>query len=126
MGARVEPGEGAAPLAGEGENGAAAVDGGLAALHERALFEGAEHAAQVSGVEAERLHDGGGRRTLLVGELIQHANLGQRELALQEPFVQDADFAGVEAVEVSNRGDAGVEGGIGHEGENSELIDFVN
>ena len=55
----------------------------LASLDEPALLERAEHAAEVPGVEAEQLPDHRRGRVARVRELIQHANLAKREIALQ-------------------------------------------
>jgi hypothetical protein len=54
---------------------------------------------------------------LAMGQFVQNANFGERKLALQQAFVQDADVAGVEAIEASNSLDQGVSGleqGGGH------------
>jgi hypothetical protein len=114
--ALVELGECAATFAGEGEVGAATVSGGLAALDEPALLEGAEHATEVAGVEPELPGDAGGRRAVRMGELVQHAHLGKGEIALEQSFLEDADLLREEAIEPANVGDACVESGVGHGG----------
>ena len=64
---------------------------------------------RVAGVEAELAGNGGGGRAVGVGELIKYANLCEREVAGEEPFLQDANLLRVEAIEASNGGNAGIE-----------------
>ena len=69
-------------------------------------LEPAQDAAEVAGVEAEVLGELGRGRLRPVGELVEHAAFGERERALQQPFLQHADALRVEAREAPHRGDA--------------------
>ena len=71
-----------------------------------ALFEIAQDAAQIAGVEIERAADVVCGRGLVVGELVEHPHLAERIGAVEIGFAQDADLARVEAIEAAYRGDA--------------------
>ena len=86
-------------------------------------FEAAQDAAQIAGVEPEIAAEVGGGRRLAVGQLVEHAQLGQRERAVEVAVAERADLAGVEAVE----GADGVDRGCGHDVDIvNELVDGVN
>jgi hypothetical protein len=81
-----------------------------------ALLEGLEHAAQVAGVEPQIAAEIGGGKPCAMRDFVQHARLGQRELALVQPFFKQADLAGVKTVEMPDGLDRARRGrgGFGH------------
>ena len=113
IGSLVKWGESASSLGGEGEEFFALVGFGAGAGEELATFEVAEDAAGVTGVEAKFLADVGCGGTVAVGELVEDARLGEGEGAAGGA-VEDMDFAGVEAVELAQSADLGIETGVGH------------
>jgi hypothetical protein len=80
------------------------------------LGERAEDAAQIAVVEPERAGDRARRRVRGLCKFVQHARLGQGEASVDETVPQQADLAGVEAVELAHRGDAGRKFGRSHRG----------
>ena len=74
----------------------------------RRRLEPAQDAAQIAGVEAEVAAELG-RRSTRRGwrQLVEHAHLGQREIGVEIVVAEDADLAGVEAVEGADRVDVG-------------------
>src|ERR1700689_4394401 len=71
-----------------------------------ALFEIAQNAAEIAGIELERPADLGRRRGTAAGDLVEHARLAERIGAVKKSFAQHADLPRVEAVEAADRGDA--------------------
>ena len=69
-------------------------------------LEGAQNAAEVTGVEAEFARDVACRRFLALNDLVQHARFRQRERAAAIAFLQHADVARVEPIEPAHGGDA--------------------
>ena len=82
------------------------------ALHQAALLEAAQQAAQIAGIEIECTRELGRGRGLAMRKLPQQPRFGQREARMQQSFVQHADAARVEAVEGTHPLDA-VGGGRG-------------
>src|SRR5208282_2281803 len=72
---------------------------GNAASDQSALFEVAQHAAQISGIEIERAADAAGRRRTAAGDLVKHARLAERIGAVEIGLAQHAEPPRVEAVE---------------------------
>ena len=64
-----------------------------------ALFKSAQDAAEVAGVESKLLAEFGGGGLLAVRDFVEHAQFGEREWALEQPFAQHANLARVKAVE---------------------------
>ena len=71
------------------------------------LFERAQYAAEVASVQAQILADFDGRGLVPVGEFVENANFGEGKGAAQQPFLENTDLPGVEAVEVSHESDGG-------------------
>ena len=65
-----------------------------------------------------------------MGDLVEHAGLGEREGAAEEPLLQQADLAGVEAVEAPHHVHPGRGSDLGHgslrRSSLSEMTAFVN
>ncbi len=77
----------------------------LGCLDEPALFQSSQQATEVAGIEVEGARERcGSERRVIVGmsQFPQEPTFGQIERGLQQPFVQDADPARVEAVEAAN------------------------
>ncbi len=72
---------------------------GRGALDQAALLELLQQPAEIAGVEAEIAREVGGGQAVAMRQFVEHARLGQREGAFQQPFVEQPDLAGVEAVE---------------------------
>src|SRR5208282_3418091 len=81
------------------------IAGGNAASDQSALFEVAQHAAQISGIEVERAADATGRRRMAAGDLVKHARLAKRIGAVEIGLAQHAEPPRVEAVEPAHGGD---------------------
>ncbi len=75
---------------------------------ETAAFETPEQAAQIPGIDLERLAQLGGCRGLAIGQLVEQAYLGKREGTVEQSLVEDSDPAGVEPVEPADGVDAGI------------------
>src|SRR6185312_13256504 len=91
------------------------VVGGALAGHELAPAEVAEDAAQVAGVEVEFAAEIGGAHGVAVGELVQHADRGQREVALEMRLIENVDAARIESIEPADGVDGvGRGSGCGH------------
>src|SRR5579862_665352 len=82
------------------------VAGGSFAPDQPALFEIAQQARQITGVEIERAADlaCGGR--IRARDLVKHPRLAERIGAVEERFAQYADLPRVKAVEAAHRRDA--------------------
>ena len=91
----------------------ARIRSGAGGLEQAALLQPAQQPAQVAGVETQLTRQVGGGLAAVVRQLPQQPRFGQRELGVQQAFVQHADPACVEAVELADQFDAG-EGGFGH------------
>jgi hypothetical protein len=92
--------------------------------HQPALLERREHSTEVARIEAERVDDLGGRRVLAVGELVQNADFGEREAAVDVRIAERADTRRIEAIEVSDC--LGVVIELAHDSSFGETVDFVN
>ena len=66
-------------------------------------MELAKDPAYVARVHRQVPHQVGGGGFLAMRQFVQHARLAERELALEEAFVEHADLLGVEAVEPAHR-----------------------
>jgi hypothetical protein len=64
-----------------------------------------QDAAEVPRIELERGGEVGRRRLLAMRQLVQHADLGETERALEMALAENADLAGVEAIEPPHRFD---------------------
>ena len=88
------------------------------------IGEFAQDTAQIAPIHAE-IAEEVARRGFSAGiDLIEHPCLGQRQRSIGELFFEQANLAGVEAVECPDFGD--LPGWIGHDGAPSQLIDIVN
>jgi len=67
------------------------------------LIEFLDDAAEVPGIKTQFGADLLGRRVFPVRKLVEDARLAQRQRAFQEPLVENAELAGIEAVESANR-----------------------
>src|SRR5260370_6148388 len=79
-----------------------------------AALEAAQNAAEIAGVEAQLAHQAGGGAGLALGQLVDHARLGEREGAVEIAAGQQADLAGVKAVEPADGSSALGEAGGWH------------
>jgi hypothetical protein len=80
-------------------------------VQQAATGEGGQDATQIAGVQVERAGQLGGGGALAVGQLVQHADLGERERTAQIAVLQDANAAGIQAIEAPDGVDALVEVG---------------
>ena len=76
---------------------------GRLSLEQSPVAQPLDQPAQVPGVQSQLPAQLAGGRLVAVGELVEQADLRQGEPAAQQPFVEDADAAGVEAIEPSHR-----------------------
>src|SRR5204863_9826149 len=83
------------------------------AFQPSAFLECTQDAAQITSVESERAAQIARGKPGAVARFVQDARLGQRERAVQEAFLEDADLARIEAVEVPDSADVRVEGAGG-------------
>src|SRR5207302_11364706 len=86
----------------------------LRAVNQPALREAAQDAAQIAGVEPQLTAELGRGGRVAVRQLVEHPHLGERERALEVPFVQQADLLRVAAVAAPHGRDALREAGLGH------------
>ncbi len=102
LGAAVQPPEQAQALVGQTDAGAAAIVGVDAAGQQSRALEPAQHAADIAGVQVQRMPQrlGGGGSALR--QLIDQARLGEGEAAVQVGLVQHPDPARVESVEAAD------------------------
>src|SRR5438128_4197311 len=61
-----------------------------------------KHAAEISGIDTQFPDQFGGRGSLAMRELVQHAHFGERKRTSKESAIQDADLARVEPVEAAD------------------------
>src|ERR1700730_4308241 len=87
---------------------------GGGALEHHALLEETEDPAQVARIQPQLPSELGGGGSLAMRELVEHAHLAQRELALEVALLEEADLASVEAIEAPHGGHALVEVALGH------------
>ena len=92
--ARSSGAKAARPRAREAQQALARVGGRRRPRDQAAGFEAAEDAAQIAGVEAEVAAEVGGGRRVAVGELVEHAHLGQRERAVEQVLAERRRSAG--------------------------------
>src|SRR6185312_7404569 len=85
---------------------------GALAGDELPAAEVAEDAAQVAGVEVELAGELRGACGMAVGELVQHANRGEGEVAAEVRFIENVDAARIESIESADGVD-GVRCGAG-------------
>ena len=95
--ATVERGEGAPAGGREGEMEVAGIARRALAADQLLLLERAQQAAQVAGVEVEVARQLGRGAATAMGQLPEQTGFGEREAAVGELLVEDADPAGVEA-----------------------------
>jgi hypothetical protein len=88
-----------------------AIAGDGTPLDEATAAQPGHETAEISRVEPELTPHVGGRRTVLVGQLVEHPDLRETEPAAEQVLVEDADTPGVEPVEPADGVDLG---GIGH------------
>jgi hypothetical protein len=89
--------------------------------------EAAQDAAEIAGVEPELLAELGRRRSVPLRDLVDDARLGQREPAAEQPFLEHADPARVEAREAADPVDFfGCDVHAGHGTRISEMVAGVN
>ena len=69
-------------------------------------LETLQDAAEVAGIEVQLAAELRCRDARALGEFVEHTRLSEREPAVQEAVLQDADDACVEAAEPPDRGDA--------------------
>ena len=107
-------------LAKRGHAGGGEVERGLAPvlfpgrpLQQFLFLKPREDAAEIAGIEAQRLHEVAGGQAVAMRQLIEHPPFAEGERAFQEMLVEQADDAGVVAVEEADLGDGAVEG-FGH------------
>src|SRR5205823_929036 len=67
------------------------------ALDPAASVESPQHPAQITGVDPKLAAQVGGRRSGALRELIENAHLRQRQGAVEQTFLEDADLARIEA-----------------------------
>jgi len=97
----------------------AGIVGGPLAGDELPPAEVAEDAAQVAGVEVELAAEVGGAHGVAVGELVEHADRGEREVALEMRLIENVDAARIESIEPADGVDGvgrGAGGGLGGHG----------
>jgi len=70
------------------------------------LHEPAQDATQIPRVEAQLPAQLRRRRLVALRQLVQYARRGERERAVQEPFVEQADLLRVEPIEAPHHRDA--------------------
>jgi hypothetical protein len=95
----IESREGRAAFGGQAEMTDAAVIFGLRAHHEFTALEAGEEPAEIGGIESERRGEIGGARSGLMGDFEEHTGLRQRKWRVEQAFTEQADAAGVEAIE---------------------------
>ena len=102
-------------LRGEVQMRLACVVAGALALQPAAARELREDAAQVAGVERQVADQVARERPLPMRDLVQHAHLRQRAVAVEQAAAQHADLLRVEAVELAHGIDVRIGGaGTGH------------
>src|SRR3989454_1110484 len=108
VGARlgVEPGERPPPGGGEAHEALPGVAGRGLPVDQAALHEPAQDATQIPRVEAQLPAQLRRRRLVALRQLVQDARRGERERAVQEPFVEQADLLRVEPIEAPHDCDA--------------------
>src|SRR5262249_33898444 len=99
VGTGVDRREHLATPVGEGEDDLPPIPVRRALFDQTSLVEAAEDAAEVARIQSELSGDTGGCHRLTLRELVEHPAFGQRQRTAEEPFVQDANLAGVEATE---------------------------
>src|SRR5690606_7632916 len=87
--------------------------------------EAAQDAAEIAGIEAEVAAQLGCGRPLALRQLVHHPRLGERERALRQPLLQDADLPGVETVEAPYGSHRAIES-FGHERSPSVIVVRIN
>src|SRR5262249_49925210 len=100
-------------------------------VDQTSALERPQRAAQVAAVDAERRGDAARRRSITMRELVQHPDLGERELAAEVRRAERPDAMCVEAIEKANNVGALVDRPhesipMADEITIGELIDFVN
>ena len=72
------------------------------------IGELSQDAAEVAAIDPQRLDQLAGGGVAAGVDLVEHARFGEAQRAVGEVLVEQADLAGVEAVEGANVGDDGV------------------
>src|SRR5205814_7265902 len=70
------------------------------------LMKCAQNTAQVSRIQSQFFAQLCGRRLLAIGEFIEHADFGQGQRTVKQPFLQNTDLPRVEAIEAPDGLDA--------------------
>ncbi len=96
------------------QGGAAAVAGIRPAAHQAGDLETPQDPAEIAAVEAQHDAEALGGQAVLLRQLEQHPALAEGEGAAEVALVQDADPAGVEAIEGADDGDVFSHRGCGH------------
>ncbi len=110
----VERSEGGQPGLRQGQQAEPSIGRGRGAADQPAALKAAQNSAQVTGVQAQFLGQPGGRQPLRAGDLIEHAGLGQRKRAAQQPLFEHPDLLGVKAVEPAQRVNPPIKSRIRH------------
>ena len=106
LGARalVELAEHRPAFVGQREKTPAPIAAAAASRYQLPLPESAKDPAQIPGIDSKLAADLGGGGLFAVGQLVENADLGKREGALQMSGAEDPDAAGVEPVEAADGG----------------------
>ena len=104
-GEAVETGKGRLPFSCEPENDLAGICSRRSTREELLFFEFCEDAAQVAGIEVELGGDFSGAGASRAAQFVEHTRLSERAAVLQELIAEQADDAGVEAIESTVGGD---------------------
>src|SRR5437870_3782698 len=103
--AAVEFGKRRAAFRGQYESGGTAVGFRWLSRDDLAPLQSPQRAAEIAGIEAERTHQVGRRTALPFSDFVDDAGFLQRPRAVEQLRLDDAEFAGVEPAEASNRRD---------------------
>jgi len=115
LGAMVEGREGGAAKGGQAQQALPGIQRAGGAPDQAALLEALQKAAEITGIEAEIAHQRARGGIFPMGQLIKDPGLGQGEGAPEQPLLEHADPAGVEAVEAPDGGDPGRQRGVGQQ-----------
>ena len=103
MRAAIQSGERLAALRGQAELILPAIRKDRFAGDQAVLIEFLDDAAEVAGIKTQFGADLLCRRVFSVRKFVENPCLAQRERAFQEPLIENAELAGIEAVESTNR-----------------------
>ncbi len=88
------------------------------------LFEIAQQAAEIAGVEIERASNVASGEPIALRQLVEHPHFAERIGAVEIGFPQDADLARIEAVEAADCCDCLLACHAG--GRVAQIVDLVN